>query len=58
MAQYLVTTGIEANKIQAIGYGFTKPISSKVLGSISRCYYDGKTNVIYVAVRYLGGSHV
>jgi len=31
-----------------------KPVSSKVLGSISRSYYDAKSNVIYVAVRYTG----
>jgi OOP family OmpA-OmpF porin len=28
VAQYLSTTGIDSQKIQAIGYGFTKPISS------------------------------
>jgi hypothetical protein len=31
-----------------------KPISSKILGSISRSYYDAKTNAIYVAVRHTG----
>jgi hypothetical protein len=31
-----------------------KSISPKVLGSVSRSYYDAKANVIYVAVRYNG----
>ena len=31
-----------------------KPISPKILGSISRCYYDSRTNSIYVAVRHTG----
>ena len=31
-----------------------KDISPKILGSISRCYYDAKANVIYVAVRHIG----
>ncbi|MGB6192421.1 MAG: hypothetical protein WBF42_08140 [Terracidiphilus sp.] len=31
-----------------------KPISPKILGSISRSYYDAKTNTIYVAVRHTG----
>lgn len=31
-----------------------KAISPKILGSISRCYYDAKANVIYVAVRHTG----
>ena len=30
------------------------PISPKILGSISRSYYDAKNNVIYVAVRRTG----
>jgi WD40-like Beta Propeller Repeat len=32
----------------------TKSISPKVLGSVSRSYYDAKANVIYVGVRYNG----
>ncbi|HEV2462577.1 MAG TPA: hypothetical protein VGT04_02135 [Acidobacteriaceae bacterium] len=31
-----------------------KPISPKILGSISRSFYDAKTHVIYVAVRHTG----
>ena len=31
-----------------------KPISPKILGSISRSFYDVKSNVIYVAVRHTG----
>lgn len=31
-----------------------RTISPKILGSISRSYYDPKTNVIYVAVRHTG----
>ena len=31
-----------------------KPLSPKILGSISRSYYDAKDNVIYVAVRHTG----
>ena len=31
-----------------------KPLSPKILGSISRSYYDAKENVIYVAVRRTG----
>jgi hypothetical protein len=31
-----------------------KPISSKILGSVSRSYYDAKANAIYVAVRHTG----
>jgi hypothetical protein len=31
-----------------------KAISPKILGSVSRCYYDAKANVIYVAVRHTG----
>jgi hypothetical protein len=31
-----------------------KPISEKILGSISRSYYDAKANSIYVAVRHTG----
>lgn len=31
-----------------------KPISPKILGSISRSHYDAKTNAIYVAVRHTG----
>ena len=31
-----------------------KPLSPKILGSISRPYYDAKDNVIYVAVRRTG----
>ncbi|MEI9969973.1 MAG: hypothetical protein WDM87_15620 [Terracidiphilus sp.] len=32
----------------------TNSISPKVLGSVSRSYYDAKANVIYVGVRYNG----
>ena len=32
----------------------TNSVSSKVLGSVSRSYYDAKANVIYVGVRYNG----
>ncbi|WP_109488658.1 SMP-30/gluconolactonase/LRE family protein [Occallatibacter savannae] len=31
-----------------------KPLSSRVLGSISRSFYDPKSNAIYVAVRHTG----
>jgi len=31
-----------------------KPLSSKILGSISRSHYDAKENVIFVAVRRTG----
>jgi hypothetical protein len=31
-----------------------RPISPKILGSISRSFYDEKANVIYVAVRHTG----
>jgi hypothetical protein len=31
-----------------------KPISPKILGSVSRPYYDAQDNVIYVAVRHTG----
>ena len=32
----------------------TQPVSSKILGSISRSYYDATANVIYVAIRHTG----
>jgi hypothetical protein len=31
-----------------------KPVSSKILGSVSRPYFDSKTGLIYVAVRHTG----
>ncbi len=31
-----------------------KPMSPKILGSISRSYFDAKANIIYVAVRHTG----
>jgi hypothetical protein len=31
-----------------------KPMSPKILGSISRSYYDAKANIVYVAVRHTG----
>jgi hypothetical protein len=46
----------EANLKSVQQYPLTavKPVSPKILGSISRSFYDAKANVIYVAVRHTG----
>lgn len=49
--------GWQANNIKLIGqYPVTRPelISSRMLGSVSRTYYDQKANRIYAAVRHTG----
>jgi WD40-like Beta Propeller Repeat len=46
----------DANLARVRQYPVTKPdhLPFESLGSISRCYYDAKTNTIYAGVRYLG----
>ena len=46
--------GANLKSIQQYPLTVVKPLSPRILGSISRSYYDAKANVIYVAVRHTG----